>query len=142
MGLLFKNLEKIGNKIALINEGKKKYTYKQIAFWAKRITSKIENGSLIIIISDNSLPSLVGYVSLMQSQHTIILLDQNFNFEFDGDQLVSNQLLKNKKKSIIHHQLSMVSIGFKSISSQLSKTLKRSINLFSLSKEIVLRLLV
>tara|TARA_Y100000590_G_scaffold470694_1_gene667906 strand:- start:3532 stop:4926 length:1395 start_codon:yes stop_codon:yes gene_type:complete len=96
MGLLFKNLEKIGNKIALINEGKKKYTYKQIAFWAKRITSKIENGSLIIIISDNSLPSLVGYVSLMQSQHTIILLDQNFNFEF------INQTIKKFKPNYIY----------------------------------------
>ena len=54
MGSLFENLEKIGNKIAFITEGKKKYSYKQISFLAKRITSKIENNSLLIIIADNS----------------------------------------------------------------------------------------
>ena len=82
MGSLFENLEKIGNKIALIDEDKKKYTYKQVSFLAKRITSKIENNSLLIIIADNSLPSLIGYISFIRSEHTIILLDQNFDFKF------------------------------------------------------------
>ena len=49
MSLLFENLEKIGNKTALINEDKRKYSYKQISLLAKRITSKIENNSLLII---------------------------------------------------------------------------------------------
>ena len=52
----------------------------------------------------------------------------NNYLQLNGDQLVSNQLLNFLKKSIIHHQISMVSIGFKSIWSQLSKILQRSIN--------------
>ena len=50
MSSLFENLEKIGNKIALIDEDKKKYSYKQVSFLAKRITSKIKNNSLMNLI--------------------------------------------------------------------------------------------
>ena len=102
MSLLFKNLEKIGNKTALINEGKKKYSYKQIAFLAKRITSKIENNSLVIIISNNSLPSLIGYISFMRSEHIIILLDQNFDFKF------INQTIKKFKPNYIYARRSFL----------------------------------
>ena len=98
MGFLFENLEKMGNKIALINEGKKKYTYKQISYLAKRITSKIRNSSLVIIISDNSLPSLIGYISFMKSEHTVILLDQNFDLKF------INQTIKKFKPNYIYAQ--------------------------------------
>ena len=101
MGLLFENLEKIGNKIALINEGKKKYSYKEISFLAKRITSKIENDSLVVIVSDNSLPSLIGYISFMKSEHTIILLDQNFDFKF------VNQTIKKFKPNYIYARKSL-----------------------------------
>ena len=102
MGSLFENLEKIGNKTALINEGKRKYSYKQISFLAKRITSKIENNSLLIIIADNSLPSLIGYISFIRSEHTIILLDQNFNFKF------INQTIKKFKPNYIYARRSFL----------------------------------
>ena len=102
MGSLFENLEKIGNKIALIDEDKKKYTYKQVSFLAKRITSKIENNSLLIIIADNSLPSLIGYISFMRLEHTIILLDQNFDFKF------INQTIKKFKPNYIYARRSFL----------------------------------
>ena len=102
MGSLFENFEKIGNKIALIDEDKKKYTYKQVSFLAKRITSKIENNSLLIIIADNSLPSLIGYISFIRSEHTIILLDQNFDFKF------INQTIKKFKPNYIYARRSFL----------------------------------
>ena len=79
MGSLFENLEKIGNKIALIDEDKKKYSYKQVSFLAKRITSKIENNSLLIIIADNSLPSFSIYVDNNVEYKANVNIKQIFN---------------------------------------------------------------
>ena len=63
MSKLFKNLKKFNNKIALIGLDEKKYSYKKILNTADQIDSKIKNRSLIVMIADNDVASIMGYIS-------------------------------------------------------------------------------
>ena len=79
MSKLFKNLKKFNNKIALIGLDEKKYSYKEILKTAIQIESKIEDRSLIVMIADNDVASIVGYISFIRSNNVTILLDKSFN---------------------------------------------------------------
>ena len=50
MDRLFYNLKKYKNKIALISQNEKKYTYKEVDEASKVLSSKIDNNSTIVII--------------------------------------------------------------------------------------------
>ena len=82
MSKLFKNLKKFNNKIALIGLDEKKYSYKEILKKAEHIDSKIENGSLIVMIADNDVASIMGYISFIRSNNVTILLDKSFKIEY------------------------------------------------------------
>ena len=82
MSKLFKNLKKFNNKIALIGLDEKKYSYKEILKKVEYIGSKIENGSLIVMIADNDVSSIMGYISFIRSNNVTILLDKSFKIEY------------------------------------------------------------
>ena len=82
MSKLFKNLKKFNNKIALICFDEKKYSYKEILKTTEQIDSKIENRSLIVMIADNDVASIMGYVSFIRSNNVTILLDKSFKIEY------------------------------------------------------------
>ena len=82
MSKLFKNLKKFNNKIAIIGLDEKKYSYKEILKKAEHIDSKIENGSLIVMIADNDVASIMGYISFIRSNNVTILLDKSFKIEY------------------------------------------------------------
>ena len=82
MSKLFKNLKKFNNKIALIGLDEKKYSYKKILKNAEQIDSKIENGSLIVMIADNDVAPITGYISFIRSNNVTILLDKSFKIEY------------------------------------------------------------
>ena len=82
MSKLFKNLKKFNNKIALIGLDEKKYSYKEILKTADQIDSKIENRSLIVMIADNDVASIMGYISFIRSNNVTILLDKSFKIEY------------------------------------------------------------
>ena len=82
MPKLFKNLKKFNNKIALIGLDEKKYSYKEILKTADQIDSKIENLSLIVMIADNDVASIMGYISFIRSNNVTILLDKSFKIEY------------------------------------------------------------
>ena len=82
MSKLFKNIEKFKNKIALISSDGKKYSYKKIVEKTKYINSKIEDGSLILIIASNNVESIIGYISFIRSNNVSILLDKSFKIEY------------------------------------------------------------
>ena len=82
MSKLFKNLKKFNNKIALIGLDEKKYSYKEILKKVEYIDSKIENGSLIVMIANNDAASIIGYISFIRSNNVTILLDKSFKIEY------------------------------------------------------------
>ena len=82
MSKLFKNLKKFNNKIALIGLDEKKYSYKEILKTADQIDSKIENRSLIVMIADNDVAPITGYISFIRSNNVTILLDKSFKIEY------------------------------------------------------------
>ena len=82
MSKLFKNLKKFNNKIALIGLDEKKYSYKEILKKVEYIDSKIENGSLIAMIANNDVASIIGYISFIRSNNVTILLDKSFKIEY------------------------------------------------------------
>ena len=82
MSKLFKNLKKFNNKIALIGLDEKKYSYKEIIKTSDQIKSKIENRSLVVMIADNDVPSIMGYISFIRSNNVTILLDKSFKIEY------------------------------------------------------------
>ena len=82
MAKLFQNLEKFKNRIALISSNDKKYSYKEITKKSKYISSKIENGSVILIVASNNIESIIGYISFIRSKNLSILLDKNFKLDY------------------------------------------------------------
>ena len=82
MSKLFKNLKKFNNKIALISLDEKKYSYKEILETADQIESKIGNRSLIVMIADNDVAPIMGYISFIRSDNVTILLDKSFKIEY------------------------------------------------------------
>ena len=82
MSKLFKNLKKFNNKIALIGLDEKKYSYKKILKNAEHIDSKVANGSLIVMIADNDVAPITGYISFIRSNNVTILLDKSFKIEY------------------------------------------------------------
>ena len=74
MSKLFKNLKKFNNKIALIGLDEKKYSYKEILKKVNYIGSKIENRSLIMMIANNDVASIIGYISFIKSESRAISL--------------------------------------------------------------------
>ena len=55
---MFNNLQKYKNRIALVGEDKIKITYKKLIEESKNINDKIEKNSLILLVSDNTVPSI------------------------------------------------------------------------------------
>lgn len=82
MHKLLYNIEKFKNNIALIDKDNKKYSYKNVVNLSKNISSKIKNKSLILLISSNSIESIIGYISFVRSNNITIILDKSFNKDF------------------------------------------------------------
>ena len=82
MDRLFYNLKKYKNKIALISQNEKKYTYKEVDEASKVLSSKIDNNSTIVIIGSNKIECILGYIAFMKSDNLVILLDENFKINY------------------------------------------------------------
>ena len=52
---VFKNIEKFSSNIAVITEESKKITYKELLIYSKKISNKISNNTLVLIICINTL---------------------------------------------------------------------------------------
>ena len=72
---LFKNLYKFNNKIALVNDKNQKLTYKDLLFEVNKISKIIKKRSLVIIISENSLGSILAYIFCILKKHPVIIID-------------------------------------------------------------------
>ena len=71
---LFKNFNKYNDRIALISEITGDITYSQIDTYTKKIKDYIEKRSLVLIISQNTVGSIVSYISCIRNNFVVILV--------------------------------------------------------------------
>lgn len=77
---LFKKLSIYKNKIALISEDKKKISYSDLFKKSKNLSSKLKNSkSLIFLLAQNNIETVVGYISFIQNSHAVVFLDYRIN---------------------------------------------------------------
>ena len=76
---LFKNFNKYNDRIALISEITGDITYSQIDTYTKKIKDYIEKRSLVLIISQNTVGSIVSYISCIRNNFVVILVDIKTN---------------------------------------------------------------
>ncbi len=72
---LFKNFYKFNEKIALVSDKNQNLTYKDLVFETNKICKIIKKRSLIIIISENSIGSILAYIFCILKKHPVIIID-------------------------------------------------------------------
>ena len=78
MATLFGNFNKFKNRIALI-DGKKKISYKKLLDIFDQLSNVLKKKSLILILSNNSLGSIISYLFCLYSNHVVILVDKKIS---------------------------------------------------------------
>lgn len=73
--MFFDSIEKHKDNIALIIDENNKISYKDILDFSSKFQKKIKPNSLSILISENCVESLCGYISLLRSNNPVIVLD-------------------------------------------------------------------
>lgn len=73
------NFKKHNNKTALISSKGKHISYNKLSEITNTIATKLHKRSLILCLSENDIPSIIGYLSFLNNNHIVILLDSNIN---------------------------------------------------------------
>ena len=71
---LFKSFNKFKNNIAIIDKENSDLSYKQVLTKTNELKKKIKKRSLILIISENSLGSLLAYIYCIINNHVGIVI--------------------------------------------------------------------
>ena len=72
---LFKSFNKYKENIAIIDKKYSNLSYKQVLTQTNEIKKKVKNRSLILIVSENSLGSLLAYIFCIINNHVGIIID-------------------------------------------------------------------
>ena len=72
---LFRSFNKFKNNIAIIDKEHSDLSYKQVLTKTNEIKKKIKKRSLILIISENSLGSLLAYIFCIKNNHVGIIIN-------------------------------------------------------------------
>ncbi len=109
MAKLFGNFYKFKNRIALI-DGKKRISYKDLIIIFNQLSYILKKRSLILILCNNSLGSIISYLFCLYSNHVVILIDKKISdYElkrliilYKPNYIISEDLrsLKNEKKIV------------------------------------------
>ena len=78
---LFKSLNKFRNNVALISNSTGPIKYLDIENKSKEIKKVVSERSLAIIFSDNSVASIIYYISLIKNNSVVILLDVKTSYK-------------------------------------------------------------
>jgi long-chain acyl-CoA synthetase len=82
---MFNNLHKYKKKIALIGENNERISYDLLLKKIKLLNINLKKNSIILLISNNSVESICGYVCFLKNNHLTIIVDQNFSDKFLKD---------------------------------------------------------
>ena len=72
---LFKSFAKHGHKIAIRDNESTNLSYKEILIQLSMIKKKIKKRSLILIVSENSIGSLLAYIFCIINNHVALIVD-------------------------------------------------------------------
>ena len=123
---LFSNLKKFNHQIALIDQDKKSYSYKEVIKKSDFICSNIRSRSIILMIGSNTIPSIIGYIGFIRSKNIVILLDKSFKEEYAEETIKKYKpnyiffpndyiKIKNYNKILSFRNYSLVKTNFKKI---------------------------
>ena len=84
-------------RTALIHDQKGNFSYSDILSFSYEIICKLNDKSLILIVVDNNIPSILAYLSLFISNQTMMILDQN------SSQKYLNRIIKKYKPGYIFY---------------------------------------
>ena len=76
---LFRSFKKYKNKIAIIDQEYSDLSYREILKETNKIKKKIKNRSLILVISENSIGSLLAYIFCIINNQVAIIIDSKTN---------------------------------------------------------------
>ena len=72
---LFKTFKKFKKKIAIIDDCNQKLSYQDLITAANDISKKIKKRSLILMISENSIGSILAYIFCILKKHPVLIVD-------------------------------------------------------------------
>ena len=75
------NFSKFRNKIALINNNEK-VLYKDLIIYTKKIVKKLRKKSLTVMLANNSIGSIICYISLVKKRYPVLILDEKISKKF------------------------------------------------------------
>ena len=72
---IFKSFYKFKNNVALVDKENKKFTYNDILKETDNIKKKISRRSLILVVSENSIGTMLTYIFCILNNHVLIIVD-------------------------------------------------------------------
>ena len=72
---LFRSFNKYNKNVAIIDKNYSSLSYKEVLTEINKIKKVIKNRSLILIVTENSLGSLIAYTSCIINKHAAIIID-------------------------------------------------------------------
>ncbi len=75
------NFYKFRNNVAFINNSEKIF-YKDLIYYSSKIEKKLRKKSLTLLLTDNSVDSIICYVSLVKKRFPILILDKKISKNF------------------------------------------------------------
>ena len=79
--MIFRELTKFSKKIAFVDQDKREVKYSEIIKYNVALSKFVKKKSSIIILSENSIESLVGYVSLSMLNTVLIPINPQISKE-------------------------------------------------------------
>lgn len=72
--MIFDGLERFADRIAIIT-ATKQYSYRELLLWADDIVSCIQTGDVVLLLSDNTVKTVVAYIGAMRKKIPTIILN-------------------------------------------------------------------
>ena len=80
---IFNKIKKFNNKIALVNENNEKISYKELIKESNKIIHKVKSNSVVLLVADNNINFVKGYVAFLRKKKLIsILIDNSTSIDF------------------------------------------------------------
>jgi acyl-coenzyme A synthetase/AMP-(fatty) acid ligase len=79
---MFKKIKPSNNHTAVITDNNISLTYSELCFESKKLYSHINHRCLVICLCENSLGSLIGYISFLKNKIVPLMLDNEIDINF------------------------------------------------------------
>lgn len=76
---IFSNFTSFKNDLAVITDKDEKFTYEELIDLTDKLYSKIDHRCLVLSLCENSIGSLVGYISFLRNKIVPLMVDKNLN---------------------------------------------------------------